>query len=45
MHMKEPGWAVTGAVEAGEIDAERYASYAALVTELPVDELDRDGHR
>jgi ribosome biogenesis GTPase len=45
MHMKEPGCAVTGAVEAGEIDAERYASYAALVTELPVDELDRDGHR
>jgi ribosome biogenesis GTPase len=45
MHLKEPGCAVTGAVEAGLIDRERYASYEALVKELPVDQLDRDGHR
>ena len=40
LHRSEPGCAVTEAVEKGEIDAERYASYAALLDELPVDELD-----
>lgn len=40
MHLTEPGCAVTGAVEAGEVDRERYESYVALVDELPVDEMD-----
>jgi ribosome biogenesis GTPase len=40
LHRSEPGCAVTEAVERSEIDAERYASYAALLDELPVDELD-----
>lgn len=40
MHLSEPGCAVTGAVEAGEVDRERYESYVALVDELPIDELD-----
>ncbi len=44
MHLKEPGCAVIEAVEAGGVDRERYESYAALIKELPVDELDRDGH-
>ena len=44
MHLKEPGCAVTAAVAYGEVDADRYASYAALMSELPVNELDRDGH-
>lgn len=41
MHVSEPGCAVTEAVEAGEIDRERYESYVALLDELPVDELDQ----
>jgi ribosome biogenesis GTPase len=45
MHVREPACAVRAALAAGEIDAERYASYEALLEELPVDELDRNGHR
>jgi ribosome biogenesis GTPase len=40
LHRSEPGCAVREAVEKGEIDAERYGSYVALLDELPVDELD-----
>jgi len=40
MHVSEPSCAVTAAVEAGEVDRERYESYVALLDELPVDELD-----
>ena len=45
LHLSEPGCAVTEAVEGGGVDPERYESYVALLKELPVDELDRDGHR
>lgn len=41
MHLSEPGCVVTAAVNSGEIDAERYGSYAVLLEELPVDELDQ----
>lgn len=40
LHMAEPGCAVRDAVAAGAIDEERYASYRALLEELPADERD-----
>ena len=45
MHVDEPGCAVTGAVGSGEVDRDRYESYVSLLKELPIDGLDRDGHR
>jgi len=35
-HLHEPGCAVRAAVEAGEIDAERYESYCRIIESLPV---------
>ena len=42
LHVSEPGCAVREATGAGTIDAERYASYRALLGELPSEEP-RDG--
>jgi ribosome biogenesis GTPase len=41
-HDQEPGCAVKGAVEAGELDAARYASYIKLSHEREADEKRRD---
>ncbi len=41
MHRSEPGCAVIEAMQDGTVDEERYASYRALLTELPVDEFDQ----
>jgi ribosome biogenesis GTPase len=43
LHGAEPGCAVLAGVAAGSVDAGRYASYRALLEELPFDELDRTG--
>lgn len=43
LHVEEPGCAVREALDEGEIDNSRYLSYRALLEELPLDELERDG--
>lgn len=40
-HRTEPGCVVIEAVQSGQIDAERYASYTTLFAELPSDEYDQ----
>ena len=39
-HLAEPGCAVRGALESGEVDAERYASYVKLREEVEASERD-----
>ena len=41
MHLKEPGCAVLGAVESGEIEAKRYRSYVGIL-ESVIERQDRD---
>ena len=41
MHLKEPGCAVLGAVESGEIEARRYRSYVGIL-ESVIERQDRD---
>jgi ribosome biogenesis GTPase len=43
LHGNEPDCAVLAGVAAGAIDAGRYASYRALLEELPFDDLDKAG--
>jgi len=38
LHLNEPGCAVKAAVEAGEIDAERYISYASILATIEEDQ-------
>ena len=43
LHLEEPGCAVRAARDSGEMDDGRYLSYRALIEELPLDALERDG--
>jgi len=43
LHREEPGCAVREASEEGSVDRGRYLGYLALLDELPLDRLERDG--